>query len=323
MGYRIFSYLEYYDSHDVRGLILDTPDLDVNWQNSYPIQYTALHQACELDSPEVTTLLLLHPAINVNIVSGFHSTACCCACLAGATEAAKVILQDPRVDLSLGRSPVFAAAKEGHLEVVKWLIALQPDQVLKVLEKREAEYDSRLFTPIEVARKNRHSEVVWLLSKFKEDQVTTCHEVQLELGVSKGCTADLFALVVFLCDGLLKITSKPPPRAPPLTANQLPRWTSQQDTAATTNETEVGVAKYQAAIRFFRIVKALPMELQMILCHQAQGSRRRYIRNQDSEAAFRFLAQSLVRESSWLTTVVSRMKRSRETVMTLWAGWRD
>ena len=321
MGYRIFNYLEDYYG-DICRLILDTPDLDVNWQHPYQLQCTALHQACELNHSEVVSLLLLHPAINLNLLNLFHATACFCACRNGSSAAAKVILQDPRVDLSIGLSPVFAAAKEGHLEVVKWLIALQPDQVLKVLEKREAEYDSRLFTPIEVARKNRHSEVVWLLSKFKEDQVTTCHEVQLELGVSKGCTADLFALVVFLCDGLLKITSKPP-RAPPLTANQLPRWTSQQDTAATTNETEVGVAKYQAAIRFFRIVKALPMELQMILCHQAQGSRRRYIRNQDSEAAFRFLAQSLVRESSWLTTVVSRMKRSRETVMTLWAGWRD
>ena len=178
--------------------------------------------------------------------------------------------------------PVFAAARYGHLEIVKLLIALQPDQVLNMLDERQQDNDSRLFTHIEIARKNCYPEVAWLLSKFQQDHVTTCHEVQLELGIQKVCTADLFALVVFLCDGLFKITSKPSPRAPTLAANQIARWTGQQGATAAEAEAEavIGVAKYHAAIRFFRIVEALPMELQMILCHQAQGSRKKV--HQDS-----------------------------------------
>jgi len=49
-----------------------------------------------------------------------------------------------------------------------------------------------------------------------------------------------------------------------------------------------------AAIRFFDIIKRLPMELQMMLCHRAVGSTKQNILHKDSEAAFKSLAGVLV-----------------------------
>jgi len=77
--------------------------------------------------------------------------------------------------------------------------------------------------------------------------------------------ADIFALIVFLCDNLLQLK-------PALTTT----------TTAETNPT--------AASRFFAIASQLPMELQMVLSHRAVGS----ILLKDSEIAFKSLAGKLL-----------------------------
>ena len=48
-----------------------------------------------------------------------------------------------------------------------------------------------------------------------------------------------------------------------------------------------------AAFHFFAIVRKLPMELQMILCHRTVGSMKQNILHQYSEAAFKALARIL------------------------------
>jgi len=89
----------------------------------------------------------------------------------------------------------------------------------------------------------------------------------LSLGLQDEVAAEVFALTVFLCDDLLQLK-------PALNA-----ITSTHPAAAT---------------RFFAIVKRLPMELQMILCHCAVGSKQQNILRKDSEAAFRSLASKLL-----------------------------
>jgi len=69
----------------------------------------------------------------------------------------------------------------------------------------------------------------------------------------------MFALVVFVSDGLLEI----------------------KDTTTT-------------AARFFSIARRLPLELQMMLCHRVVGSAKEIIPGKDSEVAFKELARRLL-----------------------------
>jgi len=48
------------------------------------------------------------------------------------------------------------------------------------------------------------------------------------------------------------------------------------------------------AVGFFSIVRKLPLELQMVLCHRSVGSTKEIIQRRDSEVAFKSLAESLL-----------------------------
>jgi len=87
--------------------------------------------------------------------------------------------------------------------------------------------------------------------------------VRLELGYYSEMAAEVFALVVFVSDGLLQ--------------------TAPGDQSRTTHD----------AVSFFKIVKMLPLELQMILCYRVVGSAKEIIPGNDSEVAFKELAKRL------------------------------
>jgi len=72
----------------------------------------------------------------------------------------------------------------------------------------------------------------------------------------------MFALVVFVSDGLLKIKNLVDSTTP--------------------------------AARFFNIVTQLPLELQMVLCYRVVRSAKEIIYGKDSEVAFRSLALRLL-----------------------------
>ena len=91
----------------------------------------------------------------------------------------------------------------------------------------------------------------------------------MKLGVLDELAAELFALTIFLCDGLLHLKS--------------PALISSNFTTA--------------ACAFFAIAKRLPMELQMLLCRCAVGSMKQNILYQDSEPAFHSLARHLLSSS--------------------------
>ena len=76
--------------------------------------------------------------------------------------------------------------------------------------------------------------------------------------------AEIFALTVFFCDGLLQLK--------PVLPNQVAAG---------------------GASRFCIVASKLPMELQMILCRRVVGSTKQNIEPTDSDAAFRSLARIL------------------------------
>ena len=102
--------------------------------------------------------------------------------------------------------------------------------------------------------------MVTLLERFEKDDTQTRHAMRLELGWCDEAAAEMFALVVFVSDGLLQING------------------------STTTP----------AAKFFRIASQLPLELQMVLCHRVVGTPKEIIQGKDSEVAFKSLAQSLL-----------------------------
>jgi len=110
-----------------------------------------------------------------------------------------------------------------------------------------------------VAKKEGETEVVTLLERFKENPVETRHQVRVKLGLADALAAEMFALVVFVSDGLLQV--------------------------------KVTIAT--PAARFFSIVAQLPLELQMVLCFRQVGSNKDIVSGKDSEVAFKELAKRL------------------------------
>ena len=127
-------------------------------------------------------------------------------------------------------------------------------------------WDGKNYSALEIARRNRKTEVVSLLERFIANPAQTRREVRAKLGVLDELAAEVFALTVFLCDGLLQLKPASHPAA--------------------------------AATRFFAMAKRLSMELQMIICHSAVGSRKQNILRKDSEAAFKSLARILLASQS-------------------------
>jgi len=84
--------------------------------------------------------------------------------------------------------------------------------------------------------------------------------MRVKLGLVVEVAAEMFAMVVFVSDGLLQI----------------------KDTVTTTR-----------AARFFAIASHLPLELQMVLCYREAGSLKEIICGKDCEMAFRELAKRI------------------------------
>jgi len=118
-----------------------------------------------------------------------------------------------------------------------------------------------LETALGISQRKSFHKVTSLLERFTINPSQTRHEVRLELGIVDEPAAELFVLIVFLCDHLLQL--KP-------------------------------VLAHSKATRFFAVASSLPMELQMVLCRRAVGSMKQSILTKDSEVAFKALARILL-----------------------------
>jgi len=143
----------------------------------------------------------------------------------------------------------------GHLDVIKWWIASGKEIDLGTPE------DVDKTDAVGVAEEYDRTEVVALLERFKSDAAQTRHAMRVELGWYDEAAAEVFALVVFVSDGLLQF----------------------KDTTTTT-----------PAVRFFKIITQLPLELQMVLCFRQVGSDKEIIPGKESEVAFKKLTEKLV-----------------------------
>jgi len=108
------------------------------------------------------------------------------------------------------------------------------------------------------AQKTSKTEVATLLKRFQENPEEVRQVVRLEISWYNEAAAEIFALVVFVSDGLLQI----------------------KDTKITT-----------PAARYFNIARSLPLELQMVLCYRMVRSAKEIIPGKDCEVAFKLVAK--------------------------------
>jgi len=244
------------DAKKVAELIRQDPGFKVNMDQD-GIGYTLLHYAC-LNRSAVIPLLLAHPDIDVNMKNKTGDTPFRLACNQGFTPCVREMLKDSRVKVNepdkYGSTPLWSAARYGYLDIIKWWI----------VSSREMDLgkpgDVHKTDAIRAARRSGQTEIVALLKRFKENPLETRHATKVELDWYHALAAEMFALVVFVSDGLLQVN----------------------DTMTTT-----------PAARFFNITRRLPLELQMVLCCRLMGSDKEIIHGKDSEVAFKDLARRL------------------------------
>ena len=234
------------------------PGFNVNMVQD-ELGWTLLHYAChQSHRSAVIPILLAHPDIDVNLITRVGNTPFLCACFYGNPSCVREMLKDSRVKPNEpdddGWTPLYLAARGGHLDIIRWWIASGREMDIGKpgdVEKMDA---------IGKAKENGKTEVVSLLEGFKSDAAQTRYPMRVEVGWYDELAAEMFALVVFVSDGLLQIN----------------------DTTTTT-----------PAARYFKIARSLPLELQMVLCHRQVGSGKEIIPGKESEVAFRELAKRL------------------------------
>jgi len=245
------------NAKELAELIRRNPGFKVNMDHG--ARQTLLHFACVEDRRSaVIPLLLAHPDVDVNVKNKDGWTPFFRACDGGHPSCVREMLKDSRVKVNeptnIGRTPLHRAAHWGRLDVIKRWIASGREMDLGKpgdIHKTDA---------IGKAKWEVQTEVANLLERFQDNPKETRHAMRVELGLDDNLAAEMFALVVFVSDGLLQVNE-----------------------TATTH-----------AATFFSIAARLPLELQMVLCSRVVGSTKEIIPGKKSEVAFKSLAKSLL-----------------------------
>jgi len=173
----------------------------------------------------------------------------------GDVEILNLLLRDQRLKYlpdHEGTSPLYLPYFFRYFERVQWVLYLRGREI----------GDEEVKELITVAAKQNHTEIDSLLQRFKQNHEQVISQLSVELE-PPGNSALLFAALVFLEDGLLKLKGKSDRR--------------------NTNR----------SLRFFRMALQLPIELQMQLCHRVYELND-YIPNKLDLSAFKNLATDLL-----------------------------
>jgi len=243
---------------EVKGILRNNLNLDVNWMSGQLGGATALHLACENGQGAIASILLAHPGIDVNSKTNAGQTPFMSACRNGFPSCGRLLLKDSRAKINepndIGYPPLRNLASYGYVGIIMWWIASGREMDLG---------DPGDYFTDALWRANERrdkSGAVPLLERFKENQEETRHAMRVELGWYDELAAEMFAMVVFVSDGLLQM--KDPAPTP--------------------------------ASKFFNIARKVPLELQMILCCRLAGTSKEIIQGKNSEAAFKSLAENLL-----------------------------
>lgn len=234
---------------------------------------TVLLVAVKSGQTDVVRELLAYPTINVNLKdkngdSALHIAVNNLSCL-------KLLLLDPRVDHSLRdrhcNTAFMSAVANAYPSscVLQWWLALvNSDDSARSHNKPDfnMRYRGTAANVIFMAMRRNNGDLGSLLRDYKRDPTETRVRLRQQLGIKDTLptelAADVFAQVIFLCDGLMCYGNV---------------------TGLLANKT----------VRFFKMTSQLPIELQMLICNRVAGLADNNILFNLSELAFRRLVRSL------------------------------
>ena len=244
--------------------------------------------ACQQGCTGVVSLLLNDPRINVNHPGNNGASPFNIACQNGRQDVVSLLLDNIGVDVNIpnnnASTPLWFASQNGYLGIAQLILVSgrEVDTQTKSIAGTArwngktaadiARYQGVRVKPAgeleeEYNRRKRNGPMIanWLDS-YDVDAITTRQQLRELPELRDSFTSDLFALVIFLCDGLL-----------------------------TTSAGSSASPSHEKAVRFFQSVQCLPMELQMVLCNRAFGAGKDHILTKHSEPAFKKLGKLLTR----------------------------
>jgi hypothetical protein len=234
-------------------------DVSVNWENPGDHHLrTPLHMACAMNHVEIVALLLSHPDIQVNKKDKREITPFIEACSRGNSACVKILLDDARVALDEISAFNYSALYSASNNNHIQVVKIWIASGRELVFEGPGNWGADV---VKISRLKDHHEMVSLLENYQENKEATIHRVRIEMNWYHEKAAHYFSSVVFLCDGLLKIKEG--------------------------DNSKEG--------RFFKIVRKLPLEIQMMLCHRLAGGVFSNIMSKWREDAFRQLAKFLLK----------------------------
>lgn len=248
-----------------------------------PLLTTPLIYALALQHPELLRLFLAfgEDEIGLNVPNVMHLTPLHHAAVLDDPECLEILLADPRI-----RIPSKVTRDGRHCVTLLWMthyLGYPRSTEVLLASDFDLEYeDVSARIPSEAFARMRNppqmlAEADTLIRLHLEKPQITRHLCRVKLERPAALAADLFALIVFLDEGLINLTAA-------------------DDEAILLDGRDPCDAEYIQeilALTFFRLSRNLPLELQMVLCLRAFGSGRDIIRTADSEGAFLALADVL------------------------------
>ena len=164
---------------EVKKILKNHPNLDVNKTDE--TKQNVLFKACGSGQYAIVSILLAHPGINVNQRNHVGRTLFMQSCEKGHLSCVHLLLGDSRVRVNEpgknGHTPLWFAAVNGRLDVIKWWIASGREMYLGTPGHRKSDAIGR-------SEKSGNPEVVALLERFKNDAAKTRDEIRMELGIN-------------------------------------------------------------------------------------------------------------------------------------------
>jgi len=241
--------------------MMTLPDVELNCHLQFPMIVVAAG-AGHLD---LVRWLTSNPRIDVCECSYQGVTALAMASRNGHLAVVSHLLEDGRIDIhkttEFGETALGMASKWHHLSVVELLLAQDATLEIVYVCDAEREHKYRVFWTHTF---DDCRAICQLLEDYKADEKEVRRKMRNKVGISKNNAADVFALVIFVSDGLLNLGPGP----------------CTEDSKAV------------RAARFFKATTNLPMGLQMIICNSLFDYCGHTVLRAHSEPAFKRLAMA-------------------------------
>jgi len=234
--------------------------LDINARLSKK-RHTLLHFMSRHNIVDMAQAIIEYPGTDVNVTDSQNRTPLLIACRETNSEIIQLLAKDKRTDFQKcdkqGRTPLWTLARYGREDLIIYLIA--SGKPLNPMQEGACEIEGS-HDALHIAAAWGRRESTGLIYMLCNYPVLTTHNVRVKLGCKEQLAADLFSVVVFVSDNLL---------------------TEKQNLTRSSNK---------RVLRFLKITRRLPMEMQMIVCNMAVDLKKDSIPSQVSEPAFLTLA---------------------------------